>query len=194
MACVHVLLFNGYADWEIGYVLPELRRIGGLDVAGVGFTNETVVSMGGLRVAPDATLADLNPADSLMLIFPGGYLWEGDYPVADIEDALAKLTGANIPSAFICGATLVAARAGLLRGRKHTSNSPAYLAEKAPGCSDAADYIDSLCVRDRGVITASGLGSVEFAVEVFAELDVATAEERSAWYNAFKHGIIPDGM
>lgn len=28
MSRAYVLIFDGYADWEIGYVLAELRRFG----------------------------------------------------------------------------------------------------------------------------------------------------------------------
>jgi hypothetical protein len=36
------------------------------------------------------------------------------------------------------------------------------------------------------------LGSVEFTVEVLEELEVATPELRSIWYDAFKHGKYPE--
>jgi putative intracellular protease/amidase len=191
MAKAHVLLFDGYADWELGHVLAELRRYGNVEVVSVGFTDAAVVSMGGLRVVPDTLLSEVNPRDVLIFIVPGGYMWEGDYPVAEVERTLHRLAEENVPIAAICGATLAVARAGLLNGRKHTSNSIAYLSEKAPHYAGAADYVDVLAVRDRHVITASGLGAIELTMEVFAELDIATPEERATWYEAFKHGTFP---
>jgi hypothetical protein len=44
---VHVLVFEGFADWEPAYALAELRRSGGLDVVTLGFTDAPVRSMGG---------------------------------------------------------------------------------------------------------------------------------------------------
>src|SRR5215207_9527377 len=56
---VHVLVFEGFADWEPAYALAELRRSGGLDIVTLGFTDAPVRSMGGLRVVPDRAIAGL---------------------------------------------------------------------------------------------------------------------------------------
>jgi putative intracellular protease/amidase len=101
---------------------------------------------------------------------------------------LNRLTTARTPIAAICGATVGIARAGLLKGRKHTSNGLDYLKQQVTDYAAEADYVDALAVRDRGLITASGLGAVEFAREIFAELGVFSAEEREEWYRLFKTG------
>ena len=103
---------------------------------------------------------------------------------------LDRLGGTGVPIAAICGATLALARAGLLDDRAHTSNDPAYL-ERATTYRGAGRYVDTLAVRDRGIITASGLGATEFAREVFEELGVFSAEDRRLWYHVFKHGRFP---
>src|SRR5919199_695561 len=46
---VHVVVFDGFADWEPAYALAELTRSGGLEVVAAGFTRDAVRSMGGLR-------------------------------------------------------------------------------------------------------------------------------------------------
>ena len=81
---VHVLVFEGFADWEPAYALAELRRSGGLDIVTLGFTDAPVRSMGGLRVVPDRALAGLDPAAVRLLILPGGDMWEGIYPRAEL--------------------------------------------------------------------------------------------------------------
>ena len=48
--------------------------------------------------------------------------------------------------------------------------------------------IEATAVRDRGLITASGLGAVEFAREIFAELGVFPEGELELWYRLFKYG------
>lgn len=191
MKKAHVLLFDGYADWEIGYALAELRRMGGIEVAAVGFTPSPVRSMGGLRVTPDLVLSQVEPQDVLILILPGGHLWEGDHPRAEVEHLLLRLERERAPIAAICAATTVLARAGLLQGRKHTSNALAYLAKLAPEYTGQENYLGTLSARDQGVITASGLGAVEFTADILNELNVATPEAREFWFNAFKHGIYP---
>jgi putative intracellular protease/amidase len=188
---VHVLVFDGLADWEAAYALAELRRSGGLDVVAVGFTTNAITTMGGLRVLPGVALSEVAPAGVRLFLLPGGDLWEGDYPRAGLEAVLRTLVDGGIPVAAICGATLALARAGLLDDRRHTSNAPEYLAQHAAGYKGSASYVGELATRDRGVITASGLGGVEFAREIFEELGVLDAADRAVWFEMFKHGKMP---
>jgi len=190
---VHVLVFDGFADWEPAFALAELRRTGGLEVVTVGFTRAKVRSMGGLRVVPDRSLAGLSPAAVRLLLLPGGDLWEGSYPRAELESLLVELSRASVPIGAICGATLAVARAGVLDDRAHTSNTLAYLQCMVPEYAGASRYVDALAVRDRGLITASGAGPTEFAREVFEELEVFSPSDRQAWYDLFKHGRLPGG-
>ena len=194
MRRAYALVFDGYADWELGYVLPELRRLGKVEVVTVGFTGQAVISMGGLRVIPETVISKIDLSDVLVFILPGGHMWEGSYPVAEIEPLLHRLEEAKIPIAAICAATTVVARAGLSRGRKHTSNSLKYLTTVVPEYAENAKYVDSLAVRDQRVITASGLGAIEFTLEVLDELNLLSPEMRTIWYDAFKRGIYPEGV
>jgi putative intracellular protease/amidase len=148
-----------------------------------------VTSMGGLRVLSDMTLDRMNPANITLFILPGGDLWEsGDYPCDQLEGLLRKLQKESIPIAGICGATLALARAGLLNDRAHTSNFRDYLSKLVPEYVGGNNYSDALAVRDRGVITASGLGATEFAREVLAELGVLDDNIRDLWFQTFKTG------
>jgi len=49
-------------------------------------------------------------------------------------------------------------------------------------------------VTDHKIITASGLGSVEFAREVIRELEIYSAADTAMWFEMFKHGVIPAGL
>jgi hypothetical protein len=51
---------------------------------------------------------------------------------------------------------------------------------------------DRLAVADKNLITASGLGNIEFACEIVRLLKIYTNEEIQELYGMFKHGIIPD--
>jgi len=188
---VHVLVFDGLADWEAAHALAEMRRSGGLDVVAVGFTTDAVTTMGGLRVLPGAALSAVVPSDVRLFLLPGGDMWEGEYPRAALDAMLRTLVDKGIPVAAICGATLALARAGLLDSRRHTSNAPEYLAQHAANYKGSASYVPELAARDQGVITASGLGSVEFAREIFEELGVLGPADRSLWFEMFKHGKLP---
>ena len=88
-------------------------------------------------------------------------------------------------------ATVAVARVGLLRGRRHTSNALDYLRKYAPGYSDAEHYVDAPAVRDRKLITASGLADVEFARELFEELEVLPVASRAMWAEIFRSGKAP---
>jgi putative intracellular protease/amidase len=192
---VHILVFDGFADWEPSYALAELRRSGNHEIVAVGFSGDEVTSMGGLRVRPDRALADVRAADVRLLILPGGDMWEREdaYPRAQLEALIEELLAANRPVAAICGATVAMARAGLLDDRRHTSNMPSYLSELAPSYRGASLYEPALAVSDRGIITASGLGAVDFARAIFAELGVFSPDDQAVWYDMFTKGKIPAG-
>ena len=194
MKKAYVLLFDGYADWEIGHVLAELRRIGNLPVATVGFTDAQVVSMGGLRVSPDTTLAAVVPDDVRLFILPGGTLWEQAYPAEALHALLQALDRQAVPMAAICAATTVFAKAGLLQGKKHTSNALKYLREHVPGYQGESDYVEELAVTDGHVTTASGLGSVEFTRNIMEALEIVTPQLRDLWFRAVKYGEYPEGI
>ncbi|HEX6047853.1 MAG TPA: DJ-1/PfpI family protein, partial [Gemmatimonadaceae bacterium] len=125
MSSVHIIVADGFADWEPGYALAEIRRSGGLAVTTVGFTTGPVTSMGGLRVLPDIALADVQPDDVRLFMLPGGDLWEDEtaYPRAELDRMLLRVRANGRPIAAICGATVAVARAGLLDDVHHTSNA-----------------------------------------------------------------------
>jgi putative intracellular protease/amidase len=190
---VHLLVVPGFADWEPAHALAELRRHGHYRVEVVGLTPDPVQSMGGLTVLPTRILSAVAPADVAVFILPGGDRWESQPPEPELGDLLHSLDRQGVPIAAICAATTAVARMGLLRGRRHTSNGLAYLRHHVPEYQDAATYVDAPAVRDRGLITASGLSDVEFAGEIMAELGVLSAEDRALWQNMFRKGRIEGG-
>lgn len=185
---VHVLVFDGFADWEPAHALAELRRWGKRSVVAVGFDPEPVTSMGGLRVVPDRVLNDIRPQEIEILILPGGDFWENSYPQAELNRVLNDLIAAGVPIAAICAGTLAVARAGLLNDRRHTSNMPGYIAQHSPDYSGGSLYEAVPAVNDRGIITASGLAPVEFAREIFKQLRIFTVADEEVWFDMFKHG------
>ena len=187
---VYLLVVDGFADWEPAHAVAELRREGKYRVETVGLTADAVESMGGLRVVPSTSVAAVDTADVAVFILPGGDRW-GAAPIeGELEDLLRRLDASQVPIAAICGATIAMARLGLLHGRRHTSNGLQDLSQVA-GYDGSANYVDALAVRDRGLITASGLGSVEFAREIFEELNVYSPEDRGVWAQMFREGRLP---
>ena len=189
---VYLLVVEGFADWEPAHAIAELRRHGKYRVESVGLTSLPVHSMGGLTVLPSKTVSEVDSSDVAAFILPGGDRWENAPVEPELEQLLNQLDAKQIPIAAICGATVAIARIGLLRGRRHTSNGLNYLRSYVSGYVDADKYVDAPAVRDRNLITASGLGDVEFARELFEELDVLSSEQRSLWAQIFRSAKLPD--
>jgi putative intracellular protease/amidase len=189
---VYLLVVPGFADWEPAHAIAELRRHGHYRVEVVGLTRDPVQSMGGVTVLPGRTVDTVDPTDVAVFILPGGDRWEREPVEAELTRLLHALDHAGVPIAAICAATTVIARSGLLRGRRHTSNGLRYLEAQVPGYTDAAAYVDAPAVRDNRLITASGLGDVEFAREIMAELGVLSEEDRERWTTLFRSGRLPN--
>ncbi|HWZ28563.1 MAG TPA: DJ-1/PfpI family protein [Gemmatimonadales bacterium] len=190
---VYLLVVPGYADWEPAHAVAELRRHGHYRVEVVGLTSDPVRSMGGVTVLPTKALAAVDLDDVAVFILPGGDRWERDGVEPELAQLLHLLDQREVPIAAICAATTAVARMGLLRGRRHTSNGLSYLRKQVPGYADEAAYVDAPAVRDRGLITAAGLGDVEFAREIMAELGVLSPGDRDQWTAMFRGGRVPNG-
>ena len=179
--------------WEPAHAVAELRRQGQYRIETVGLTADPVCSMGGAKVLPSKVLSEMDLADVAVFILPGGDRWEQAPVEASLEESLKQLDRNDTPIAAICAATVAISRVGLLRGRRHTSNGLDYLRAHVAGYSEARNYVDAPAVRDRKLITASGLGDVEFARELFEELNVLSADERVLWAQIFRSGRLPEG-
>ena len=188
---VYFLVFDGFADWQAALALCEIRRPGDWQVQTVGFSMAPVMSMGGLNVQPDLPLAWLDFKRAALLIVPGGHLWqrgEGEPAVA----AIRQVHAGGAPVAGIDSGVLALARSGLLDQRRHTGNWAGQLAAQVPGYRGTEQFdAEVLAVSDDGVISASHLGSIEFAREVIHTLDLYSATDRADWYRLFKHAQLP---
>ena len=171
------------------------RNCGGLvsnRVESVGLTPGPIQSMGGISVLPSKTVSEVDVADVAVLIIPGGDRWENVPVEAELVALLERLDAQGVPIAAICGATVAIARIGLLHGRRHTSNGLDYLRSQVANYGEASNYVEAPAVRDRKLITASGLGDVEFAREIFEELGVLTAADRELWAQMFRSASLPN--
>jgi putative intracellular protease/amidase len=190
---VHVYVFDTMADWEVGHAIGYINQPdyqthpGRYRVRSVGPSLEPVSTLGGLKIVPEMTLADLKPADSAMLILPGGSGWDRGENRDAAEKARAFLSS-GVPVAAICGATAGLARVGLLNDRAHTSNAKAYLEHTVPEYRGSASYREDRCVRDRGLITAGSTACVDFARTVFETLEMYPKPVLDAWHGLFSTG------
>jgi putative intracellular protease/amidase len=185
---VHLAVYDTLADWETGFATAHInspgwhKTPGRYQVRTVGATAEPITTMGGLRITPDVTLAELTPADSAMLILPGNEIFTGEAFVPFADRARDFLT-AGVPVAAICGATGGLALAGLLDDREHTSNAAEFL--NMLDYKGGELYRDEPAVNDRGLITASANAPVDFAKAILAQLEVFEPQVLESWYKLY---------
>ncbi|HEX2286494.1 MAG TPA: DJ-1/PfpI family protein [Mycobacterium sp.] len=185
----HLGLYDTLADWEVGHLLAELRtgRFTGVrfDIVAVAESREPITTMGGVRMLPDALVADLQPGDSDLLILPGADMWDsGDGQ--QFAATARRFLDAGVPVAAICGATAGLARAGLLDERNHTSAAAEYLA--ATGYRGGDRYVDERAVVDGNLVTAGPQSPVQFACAVLGLLGLAPARTLEAYERLFDRG------
>ena len=185
-ATAHVAVYDALADWEVGYLLVELRtgRFTGSpwNIVTVSESTEPVTTMGGVRILPDELLTDLDPAVSNLLILPGSEMWDAGGGAA-YAAAAERFLAAGVPVAAICGATAGLARAGLLDDRRHTSAAAEYLL--ATGYAGGEKYVDQRAVVDGDLVTAGPQSPVQFARATLGLLGLASEDTLEAYEGLF---------
>lgn len=189
----YLLVFDGLADWEPAHALCEINKSGKFEVVTAGFSSKPVATMAGLKLTPEITIDEINPVDASIVILPGGDMWEKKSD-EKLKLLLRRLHAENVLIAAICAATLEVVRSGLTRGVRHTSNTREYLQAMVPDYKDGDFYVDKLAVTDKNIITASGLGGVEFSREVIRQLHLYSEADTQIWFQMFKHGVIPASL
>ena len=190
----HLAAYDGLAEMEVGHLLTELNtgRFTGapFEVITVGETQDPIRTMGGMRVVPDGLIADLDAADSDVLILPGAEMWDAGGGQAFAE-AARRFLDAGTPVAAICGATAGLARAGLLDERDHTSADPGYLA--ATGYRGGGRYLDQRAAVGGSLVTAGPQSPVQFARAALGCLGVANETTLDAYERVF-HAADPNAF
>ena len=185
---IYVFLFDGYSDWEISYLAPEINKNEKFKLVYFTGNGNVVTSMGGLQVKPKTSLDKLSSEEIDLLILPGGTAWEkGENK--EIEKITTDLFEAGKPIAAICAATTYLGQLGFLNDLKHTSNDLNYLKVIAPKYCGDENYQNSLAVTDGNIITAKGIAPIEFAREIFKTIRLYTDDNIEKWYQLFKNGI-----
>ncbi|EAY31368.1 type 1 glutamine amidotransferase family protein [Microscilla marina] len=184
----YVFLFDGFSDWEIAYLTPEINKSKACELLYFSAQGQTVHSMGGMKVVPDIALEQMNTNEVDLLILPGGTAWEkGENNVLDQLVRLLFEQGKTI--AAICAASAYLGQKGFLDRLQHTSNDLQYLKGVAPQYLGEKNYLNTLAVADQNIVTANGIAPIEFAREVFKKLNLYSDVETEQWYQLFKNGV-----
>src|ERR1700733_10112294 len=110
------LLFEGLDQIDLTGPFEVLSRIPNSTYPIFGKSLDPVRDIRGLRLAPDATLADAPQLDVLHV--PGGYGQEALMEDAEVLDWISR-QAAGARSVFsVCTGALLCGAAGLLRGRR----------------------------------------------------------------------------
>lgn len=185
---VYIFLFDGFSDWEISYLGPEINKSEGFIPVYFSVGGGPVTSAGGLQIHTTVSLVDSHVDQLDLLVLPGGPAFETgeNTPITPLVRAVFE---SGKPIAAICGATAFLGQLGLLNELKHTSNALPYLRAMAPQYHGTELYLDKLAVTDQNLITASGIAPIEFAREVFQKLGLYDPAAIERWYQLFKNGI-----
>lgn len=200
MKNIYVYLIDSLADWEIGFLTAELKsrryfkkNIKEINLVTVSCNKRQITSMGGMKIESDIFIDELKQRmineDSKddMLILPGSDYWlsQNNKEILDVAHEWFN-SGRNL--AAICGATIALASIGILDNIKHTSNDKGFLMQIYPSYKGEFFYQNELSVSDKNLITASGIGPIDFAYNIIEKLDIFTDKTLLAWFNLNKTG------
>ena len=185
---IYVFLFDGFSDWEISYLTPEINKNEQFDLIYFSKDGKPIISMGGLHIKPTTSLNEINFKDIEMLILPGGLAWEKGKN-KEIDKITINLFENGKSISAICAATTYLGQLGILNDLKHTSNDLNYLKGIAPNYCGEENYQNSLAVTDKNIITANGIASIEFAREIFKTIELYNEQNIEKWFQLFKNGI-----
>jgi cyclohexyl-isocyanide hydratase len=159
------LLFEGVDQIDLTGPFEVLSRIPNATYRIYGKTIAPVRDLKGLRLTPDATLADAPPLDVLHV--PGGY---GQEALMD-DDELLGWIGQQASGACrifsVCTGALICGAAGLLRGRRATTHWSAFHLLPLFGATPVNERV----VVDGAWIFAAGVtAGIDGALRLAAEL------------------------
>lgn len=151
-------------------------------------TLEPVKSISGFSTVPDYSFETM-PDDYAALVLIGGFGWST--PVAGKVGPIVRqaIERGRIIGAICNGASFMT-KAGFLNNVRHTGNGIGQL--KLWGGENYTNpdgYIHQQAVSDKGIVTANGSASLEFARELFLLLENDTPERIEMYYQFNKQGF-----
>ncbi|WII72142.1 DJ-1/PfpI family protein [Bdellovibrio sp. 22V] len=185
-----IYLPEGFADWEGSFLMPELVQNKKSFVT-VSETGNDVLSIGRLKVKPEAALSSISIDEIEGLVLIGSDTWSDSSQNQKVLKLAGDLLKKGTLVAAICGATVAMAREGLLNERNHTSNFLPLLKQLVPAYRGEKNYKNDLAVTDGNLITASGVGALEFTMHLMRALNIYTEEKRQQWFALYKNGVHP---
>ena len=189
------IILNEYTDWE-GAFLSTALHVGVIpggeikyEVHTVAPTEDAVRSIGGFRTLPDYSFENM-PKDYAALVLIGGNCWdspEAELVVHLVQEALDK---GKIIGAICNGASFLCSH-GFLNSVKHTGNGLDQLKKWGDTVyTNTENYVEAQAVSDKNIVTANGVGHLEFTREMLLLLKANTPEHIAQWYDFYKNGFM----
>jgi cyclohexyl-isocyanide hydratase len=152
------LLFEGLDQIDLTGPFEVLSRIPNSTYRIYGKTSASVHDVRGLRLMPDARLADAPPLDVLHV--PGGFGQEALMEDAEVLDWIRQQAAEACSIFSVCTGALLCGAAGLLKGRRATTHWASF---------HLLPFFGAIPVNERVVVD----GSYIFAAGVTAGIDGA---------------------
>ena len=191
MKTVLLALLEQYADWEAAYVSTAIHMLGQgkFEVKTVSLSKEPITSIGGIHAAADYTV-DSAPKNYDALLLIGGMRWREErtqkmIPLVEHCVKNGKILGG------ICDAAAFLASIGVLDSVKHTGNRLSALEEwQGTKYKGAENFQARQAICDKNIITANGVGHLEFTREMLLLLEANSPEQIDQWYDFYKNGFV----
>lgn len=193
-----VVLYDGCTITEVAEIATRLVHWD-VRVEFVARVVEELRDQSGLRMLPDRSLDEVDPAGLTVVIVPGGN------PESVIEDPvvlgwLRRANEAGVLVGAICAGVALVAAAGVTAGRRITHN---YRSPWAP--SDVVEAVEHLwagaavenertigVVRDQNVISALPNFPVDFAMEILVALGLYDRHRADLMAQHLKGGYVEE--
>lgn len=189
------LILDQYADWE-GALLAASLNSGVSQQSQTKFITRTlaptldyVSSLGGFRTLPDYSFENM-PDDYAALILIGGLQWQSKEASAVVPIVKRAIEKGRIVGA-ICNAASFLCAHGFLNEVKHTGNGIKQLeAWGGDKYTNKAGYVARQAVSDSNIVTANGVGYLEFTRELLILLEADSPQTIESLYEFHKNGFI----
>ncbi|WP_076865037.1 DJ-1/PfpI family protein [Bradyrhizobium mercantei] len=159
------LLFEGVDQIDLTGPFEVLSRIPNSTYRIYGKTMEPVRDIKGLRLTPDATLAEAPPLDVLHV--PGGFGQEALMEDAEVLGWINRQAAGACRIFSVCTGALICGAAGLLKGRRATTHWASFHLLPFFG----ATPVDARVVVDGSYVFAAGVtAGIDGALRLAAEL------------------------
>ena len=159
------LIFDGIDQIDLTGPFEVLARVPNSTYRLYGKTGGMIRDLKGLRISPDAAMADAPPLDVLHV--PGGFGQEALMEDEEVLDWIRRQAGGAHSIFSVCTGALVCGAAGLLKGRRATTHWASFHLLPYFG----AIPVDERVVVDGNWVFAAGVtAGIDGALRLVAEL------------------------